>query len=380
MKKKVEGRKVINLIYIIAMLAVVFSCFFANRLSVLLYLKPDYSFDNKTEIHFIDVGQGDAIGIKFDNGKTMLIDTGTVEYRNKLKYYLNNVFLENTKRIDYIVLTHIDTDHSGNMLFLLDNYEIGKIYRPKIYSTSEDLTSINTSYWYNEIIDCCLRKEIPMEFNESGVNLIEGFSKLTWLSPINLSHNEIIESNDFSTFIKLESGDFSALFTGDASIAEENKLIEEYPLDMLDVDILKMAHHGSHNSTSENLLIATTPQYACISVGENTYGHPSNKLLDRILQYDTNTSSNLYSNLYTTINDGNVIFTLSDCIDVMCIENIDNYSFVSYFLYAFLLIVILGIFIFKPYYKVWKKNLRFNIQNKKFKQYLESENERQKTS
>ena len=380
MKKKVEGRKLINCFYIIAIVAVLFSCFFANKLSILFYLSPDYKFENKTEIHFIDVGQGDAIAIKFDNGKTMLIDTGTIEYQNKLKYYLDNIVLEDDKRIDYLVLTHIDIDHSGNMMFVLENYDIGSFYRPKIYSTSEDPSSINTSNWYDKIVNYSTFKNIHSVFNEAGVTISEGFTELTWLSPLDLEHNDLVESNDFSPMIKLEYMGHSALFTGDISSEEENKLLSNYPHDILDIDILKISHHGSNNSTSNNFLYATSPKYACISVGENIYGHPSNKLLKRILDYDKNTNSQLYSNLYSTKNSGNIVFTLSENIEVDCISNIDNYSFVSYYFYAFVIILILAIFMAIPYYKVWKKNIRFVVQNKKFKEYLEEEKKDKKPS
>jgi len=374
MNKKVEGRKVKNIIYIIAIFAIVLSCFFSSKLSILLYLQPNYTFNNNTEIHFINVGQGDAIAIKFDSGKVMLVDTGTIEYQDKLKNYLNNIVLNDKKTIDYLVLTHIDKDHSGNMMFILDNYEIGTFYRPKIYSSQEDLSSINTSKWYDAIISECYLKNIQMIFNESGVMLNEGFTNLTWLSPIGISHNDIIESNDFSPAIKIEYNGCSALLTGDISSDEESKLLNNYSAEFLDIDILKLAHHGSRYSTSSGFLSITTPKYACISVGDNNYGHPSNYVLERILEHDKLFNSNLYSNIYTTLDQGNIIFTLDDQINVDCIENIDNYSFVPYFVYAIILIFILAYFMLLPYVNVWKKNIRFVIQNKKFKELQENSN------
>ena len=122
--KKLEGRLLINCIYIAIIIAILLSNFFTNSLSILLRLKPDYKFNFQTEVHFINVGQGDAIAIKFSNREVMLIDTGIAEYRSDLLNYLDNVVLEGDKTIDYLVLTHIDIDHSGNMQYILDNYNI----------------------------------------------------------------------------------------------------------------------------------------------------------------------------------------------------------------------------------------------------------------
>lgn len=370
-RTKVERKRIINYLYVIMIIAVLFSNFFSYKLSCLLLLRPNYQFENETEIHFIDVGQGDAIGIKFDNGKTMLIDTGTVSHRKKLAYYLDNILLENN-RIDYLVLTHIDTDHSGNMMYILENYEIGEFYRPKIYSSDEDPNTINTSSWYDKIIDYATELNISMVFNEAGVMISEGFNKLVWLSPINLEHNDDIASNDFSPVIKLEYKNHSALFTGDISSDVEEKIIAKYAnTNVLDVDVLKISHHGSASSTSDTFLNLTSPTSACISVGENTYGHPANKLLTRILDYDNRTCSNLYSNLYTTYNNGNVIYKLKWNIEMNFIDEIDDYSFNSYFCYSLIAMIGLLYFFMLPYIKAWKKDIRFVIQNKKFEKYLE---------
>ena len=147
MKYKVEGRKVINIIYIVVIITILFSNLFSYRLSVFLRLNPGYKFSNDTEIHFIDVGQGDSIAIKFDNGKTMLVDTGTKEYKSKLTNYLDKIVLNNSKNIDILVLTHIDIDHSGNMEYILKNYKVGQVYMPPMKFDSE----MDNNYEYFEL-------------------------------------------------------------------------------------------------------------------------------------------------------------------------------------------------------------------------------------
>ena len=146
MKKRVEGRTLINCIYIVLIIAILFSNFFADKLSILLLLEPNYNFKNQTEIHFINVGQGDAVAIKFNNGETMLIDSGVKEYRKNLIYYLDNIVLDKSKKIDYLVLTHIDADHSGNMQYILENYNVENFYRPAVLAACEDQNTLNSSY------------------------------------------------------------------------------------------------------------------------------------------------------------------------------------------------------------------------------------------
>lgn len=343
---------------------VILSCIFSDTLSYVLLLKPKYKFCNQTEIHFVYVGQGDAIGIKFDNGKTMLIDTGVSDYQKNLTYYLDNILLEDGKTIDYLLLTHIDADHSGNMKYILDNYNVGRLYRPKILSTIENSASTNSSDNYDSIIQTAMEKDIEMIFNEKGLSLKEGETILTWLSPIDADN--VDESNDFSPVIRLDYNGHSALFTGDVSDDVEEELMATYSSSMLDVDVLKLAHHGSKYSNSYDFILATSPEYACVSVGINTYGHPANLTLERILEYDEENNTNLFQNLYSTRDDGNVIFTFTNEICVSTIENIFSYSFVSFYWFAFIVSGFLIFYLIKPYYIVYKKNKRFIKQNREF--------------
>jgi len=366
MKIQMTKRQIINTIYIAVIIIVLFSNIWYRELSLLLYLRPDYTFKNKTEIHFINVGQGDAVAIKFDNGQVMLIDSGTEEYCDKLCRYLDKIVLDDRNTIDYLVLTHKDTDHSGNIPHLLKNYKVGVLYRPMIYSTSEDSNSTNTSDWYDYIVDIARSRNIPMIFNEAGIKLIIGESLLTWLSPIGIEHNADIDSNDFSPIIRLDYRTKSALFTGDVGFDTEEEVIDSYEETMLDVDILKVAHHGSAYSTSDIFLETTSPDVAVISVGYNTYGHPSNTLMQRILEYDKLCNAKLFNNTYTTKSKGNIIVTMDDELDIKCIDNIDNYSFVDYWIYSAIFILLLVVLMLKPYYSVWVKKLKFYRQNKKF--------------
>ena len=370
-----EDRKVHNIVYLAIIVLLIISMFFSNYLSIFLRLKPDYEFSNDTEIHFINVGQGDAIAIKFANNEVMLIDSGTELYRDKLMNYLDKIVLEGKSTIDYLVLTHIDNDHSGNMVSLISNYNIKSLYRPKLNSTIEDSTSNNSNETYDAIISLAKEKNINLFYNEVGRTLSVGLSMVTWLSPIGISFDDNLDSNNYSPVIRLDYNGKSALFTGDIDSDIEESLINTYDNGELDIDILKVAHHGSNYSTSNEFLMSTTPEYACISVGENTYGHPANKLLERILKYDENFGTTLYDNLYITRSSGNVIMTMADTIEVTTITNIDDYNFVGYYVYALIAILVVMIFIARPYVFILIKNIRFIVQNKRFEKYIAKERE-----
>lgn len=368
-----ENRKVHNIVYLAIITLLIFSLFFSNSISIFLKLKPNYKYNNETEIHFIDVGQGDAIAIKFSNNEVMLIDTGIDTNKDKLFNYLDNIVLfDNT--IDYLVLTHIDADHSGNAIDILNEYNVKNIYRPKLNSKIEDNLANNSNEIFDNIISIAKSKSINMIYNQVGVSLKVGLAELTWLSPIGLNLNDKLESNEYSPVIRLDYNGYSALFTGDIGSDTEEILVDTYKNNELDVDILKVAHHGSAYSTSEEFLMATTPKFACISVGVNTYGHPSSKVLERILKYDKSCGTNLYDNIFTTVSYGNVIMSIDDKISVNTIRNIDDYNFVNYSIYVFIAITFLLFFMLLPYMKVFRKNVRFIIQNKKFEKYLKNNN------
>ena len=368
-----EDRRAYNYVYLAIIILLIFSMFFSNSLAILLRLKPDYSYNDETEIHFIDVGQGDAIAIKFGNNEVMLIDTGITTSKDKLFNYLDNIVLFD-KTIDYLVLTHIDEDHSGNAIDILNTYNVKNLYRPKLNSKTEDNLSINSNEIFDEIVYIAKSKNINMVYNQVGVSLKVGLTQLTWLSPILVNINDKLDSNEYSPVIRLDYKGFSALFTGDIGSDTEEILVDTYKNNELDVDILKVAHHGSAYSTSEEFLVATSPKLACISVGENTYGHPSNKLLQRILDYDKVSENNLYDNIYTTMSLGNIIVSLDDGISVTTIKNIDDYNFVDYWIYAVIIIFIIAMFMVRPYWIVYCKNVKFFLQNKKFEKYLQKTN------
>lgn len=196
-------------------------------------------------VSFINVGQGDSILIR-DGFKTVMIDTGGSLYSDIASESLIPYLKKNQiYRIDYLITTHDDLDHSGAAQSLIDKFPV------KNYVTE--------------------KSAFPLRVG----NLL--FTNLNTFS------SEASDDNAQSLVIYLEFLGLKWLFTGDAPIEIEKNIVEEYP--RLDVDILKVGHHGSDSSTCGPFLEAITPAEAVISVGKNSYGHPTDLVLDRLRKY-----------------------------------------------------------------------------------------------
>lgn len=351
-------------IYLVVIFGIIFlgaivSIFFNDRLSYLLHLKPNTSdiVANSLEVHFLDTGEGDAILVRLPNDKTMIVDSGTVSHRGDIITYIDKVFFaDDDKEFDYAILTHSDVDHSGNFRYLLDNYKIHNFYRPRIFSKSLDTEyssqdMVIDDEHYDAIISRLKELEsnndINILYSTMGAETSDIEDYVSFLAPIKDYYSE---ENMYSPMIKLEYQGRSILLTGDATIDNEIELINTY--DNIDIDVLKLAHHGSDTSTSSEFLEYITPQYAIISYGENNNGHPSSRVMDNIESY----SSLLYNNIYTTYKDGNIICHISDNeIKFTTIEDVNSYIFVDYYFIAIGIMGICLIVVFFPRYKKDKK-------------------------
>ncbi len=224
------------------------------------------------KIHFLDVGQADSTLIELPNDHIMLIDGGNNNDSDMIIEYLNE---KDIKKIDYLIGTHPHEDHIGGLDDIIDSLEIGKIYLPGV---------VHTTKTFEDLLISIKRKGKKIITAKAGVNIVnEEQLKLYFLSPIKEEYNEL---NHYSTVIKLEYQENSFLFTGDAEVINEEDIIKEYS-DISKVDVLKVAHHGSSSSTSNNFLDITEPDYGIISVGkDNQYGHPSSTVIKRLNDKD----------------------------------------------------------------------------------------------
>lgn len=238
--------------------------------------------DSTFSIRFLDVGQADSTLIECD-GHYMLIDGGNSSDSSKIYTILKESQIEH---LDIIVGTHADEDHIGGLAGAL-NYATADI---TLCSTTEHDAEVFTNFAkYAE------QNGGGIKVPEIGDAFLLGSSKVTILGV-----NGGRESNDTSIILKVEYGDTSFLFTGDAE-GEAEQAVLTSGVD-LSATVLKVGHHGSSDSTSDAFLNKVMPAYAIISVGrENTYLHPTDDTLDRL--------KNVNAEIYRTDLNGEITIT-----------------------------------------------------------------------
>ena len=361
---KTNKSKLINslIIYVSIIAFMLISLFASNQIEIFFKLKPNLLSinQNATEVHFVDVGQGDAILIRFSDDKTMIVDSGESKYEKYLLNYINNVFFrdDKNKKFDFALLTHSDSDHSGNMVAILNNYEVGQFFRPKILidGLENELFEGDVKYDNNESYCALISKLYELKLsNKTKVEFSTMDSYITLnnnayvhiLSPVK---NYYSNTNEYSPIIVFENYGVKFMLTGDSTKDNELEVMNNYDSSVLDVDVLKLAHHGSNTSTSLEFLNATSPKYAIISVGEgNTYGHPSRETLNNIATYNEN-SNDEDIKIKQTQNLGNIICYVNDdgVLNFTNILNADDYLFVDWWIIVLCLILIVSCLIFLP--------------------------------
>lgn len=239
-----------------------------------LFLIYYFSSEKNLKIIFLNVGQGDAILIRTVKGENILIDGGP---NKNIIFKLDSYIPFYERKIDLMILTHPDPDHLNGLVEVLKRYPTRKVF----YNGVKDNDLI-----YSEFLKIIEEKKIEKEVVWLGKNFEFKNGKIEIFYPFeNLSGLEFKNDNDSSIVFKLTYGKIRILFTGDATKKIEEKLIENN-LD-LEAEILKVAHHGSKDSTSLNFLEKVKPIYAIISVGENKFGHPSLRVLKNLEKIKT---------------------------------------------------------------------------------------------
>lgn len=223
------------------------------------------------KVKFLDVGQGDAEFIEMPDKKQILIDGGPdlsilEKIGREMAFY--------DRYIDLVILSHPEADHLNGLIEVLKRYQIGAVITNGV---------IRETSQYKEFMDTIKAKRIPVYIAKSGgeIDFNENI-KIDILYPSeNLKGKILSDSNNSSIVAKLIYNNFETIFTGDIEKSVENKLVES-EID-LNSDILKIAHHGSKTSTSEEFLKAVNALVAIIEVGkDNKYGHPHQEVLDRL--------------------------------------------------------------------------------------------------
>lgn len=218
--------------------------------------------------HIIDVGQGDAILIRTPEGD-MLIDAGTNSSEDELKAYLDG---QGVTLLKWAVFTHPHEDHIGGADMVLANYKVDTVIIPDKEATTKV---------YERMMDGIESNGSTLLIAEPDYSFTLGGVTFTLLAPNGTGYKDL---NNYSVVVRADYGTTSALFTGDAEDVSENEMLSRYGSSgLLDVDLLKVAHHGSDSSSTEAFLKAVSPAWAVISVGEgNTYDHPKAVTLEKL--------------------------------------------------------------------------------------------------
>lgn len=241
-----------------------------------------------SNITMINVSQGDSILMEIKNREVILIDTGGNIYydvsKNIIIPYLNSLGI---RKIDYLILTHGDYDHMGGAINLVENFKVENV----VFNIGE----------YNK-----LEQELIKVLNKKNTRYYKE------LDEIKIDNNKLYflntktydNENDNSNVVYFNYEDYKFLFMGDAGVEKEKDILYKYNLK--DIDFLKVGHHGSNTSSSEEFMDSINPKYSLISVGKNNrYGHPKESVLDilsnsKIYRTDKNGSIEikLYKNGY----------------------------------------------------------------------------------
>ena len=298
MRESKKRKKILTFIIILVIFSVI-----VNRYTSISYntiTVTQYNSEDELQIHIIDVGQAESILIVQD-GFTMLVDSGDNFTGDDVVKYIKNLGID---KIDIFLITHFHRDHAGGAHKIISSLDVKKIVCHKF----SDLSTMQERFWY---IDMSISRSIRETFGSMSIfmesacennklkNYDVGDAKVYTLS----QNNDAVNVNNKSIVFKLVYGDFSMLFMADAESEVEKELLEEDA--DLSADVLKIGHHGSKTSTTDEFLDKVNPKYAVVSCGNgNDYNHPYGAVTKRF--EDKNIP------LYRTDELGDIVITVKD--------------------------------------------------------------------
>ena len=289
LRTKKRKEKILSIILAIVLFFSVF--YIKNGSSDIKNILPNSNVSTNLKVSFIDVGQGDCALIQADE-KTVLIDGGSSSNDDVGEYVIKPYLLSNgVSRLDYAIVSHYHDDHYIGILYLLDNFDVGTLV----------LSGASNSEDYEEKLlleNAAKRNNVPIYyFYERDAIKLNDETTLTAYSPLrNISYS----SNNESLVLKLENPNLTFLFTGDIEKSAENKLRSKN----LKADVLKVAHHGSNTSSTDEFLDNVEPQFAVISCGKNNnYRHPHDEVIEKLEKRRIT--------YYRTDEDGDIVFNVT---------------------------------------------------------------------
>jgi len=228
------------------------------------------------EVHFLDVGQGDAIAIKTPEGRWIVVDTGpaSADFNAGERRVVPFLRSQGVRRLEALILTHPDLDHIGGAAALLSAIPVNFVFEPGM--------AVGRSA-YLDFLRAVEREGTQWRAARAGRSMELDGVRVDFLWPDPETVDGAIDANQISAVMRVSYGAFALLLTGDAGTDVEQLLVARHE-DALRSSILKLGHHGSETSTADALLDVVRPDLAVVSAGRrNRYGHPAPSVMERVV-------------------------------------------------------------------------------------------------
>jgi competence protein ComEC len=252
------------------------------------FTAPSAPVIGTAEFYFFDVGQGDAELIRTSD-TVVLIDAGPSSASDLIVAQLHKL---GVRTIDVAIFTHPHEDHIGGAAAVIDNFEVVQAILPDVAATTST---------YEKMLDALEKSENTTVTAGAAGDVIEVGSdglRLELLAPCSTGYEDM---NDYSIVVRAVFGDNAVIYSGDAESLSESEILDSASLGALKADILKVGHHGSVSSTTEEYLSAISPEYAVIScASDNSYGHPHAETLSKLEAHSIT--------VFRTDIDGDIVF------------------------------------------------------------------------
>ena len=260
-----------------------------------LRLDFDSESENHLEIHFVDVGQGDSTLIVTPNNYVIVIDGGNNGKGHDVASYIQSLGIN---EIDLMIATHPDADHIGGLDEIIEDISVLHV----MDNGQKHPKHTKTYLEHMESIEGIERTII----REDTLWIVDDETKIEIIVPFDDGAGLKQDLNANSILLKISYGGSSILLTGDCEKICESRIlagdIDESIGDDINIDILKVGHHGSETSTSDGFLSKTDPEFAVISVGKNQWDLPRDSILEKLEEYS--------ADIYRTDENGTVISTI----------------------------------------------------------------------
>jgi competence protein ComEC len=231
--------------------------------------------DRSLQIHMIDVGQGDAFAIRSPRGRWLLVDAGPKSQRFDAgkRTVLPFLLRHQASHLAAVIVSHPHLDHFGGVAAVIDKLRVGVILDAAMPVANRD---------FDSLLAVIQQRKIPWTAARTGDVVQMDGMRLEFIAPDSVAIDATADPNDYSLAFRLSYGAFTALFLGDMPTATESRLMQRFR-ERMDVDLLKVSHHGSRGSSSEEFIVAASPRVALISAGRrNHYGHPNSRVVAQL--------------------------------------------------------------------------------------------------